>query len=130
MCDELYFIRKHGKVVPHVKTFYEFNVSEETAEGCLYFDGYYYVNDGRTVTEYEPQHTLPLELVMIYEKNIYHICVYDRILVKDTSVTSKICDSDDEEMEVCFYPTAEQKIHFKILKVYGKDDIVPPGLID
>ena len=130
MCDELYFIRAHGKVVPHVKTLYVCQISEETNEGCLHFDGYYYVNDGRTVTEYEPQHTLPLELVMCLEGTVYHICVYDRILVKDTSVSSKICDEDGEEMDVCFYPTAEQKIHFRILKAYGKGDVVPPGLLE
>ena len=130
MCDDLYFIRKHGKVVPYVKTLYACQLSTQTNEGCLHIDGYYYVNDGRTVSEYDAQHTLPLELVMIYEKIVYHICVYDRILLKDTSVTSKIYDEEGEEMDVCFYPTAEQTIHFRILKAYGKDDIVPPEVVE
>ena len=101
--------------IPFIKNLIAYEISGN--EGYVHFDGKYHVNDGHS----EPEHKkyLPQILDMYVfssERRRYEVEVYDRIEIIDTSVTSTIEDEDGVPMHVCFSPTMEQKIFFRILR--------------
>jgi hypothetical protein len=99
-------------------------------EGTITFDGYYYVSDEefpiRTFYNTTLREEKPYEEEMTKEggrakyRNIedvyYEIEIYDRQKMVDTSKTSEIDDEDGKPMRVCFFPTCEQKISFRVIK--------------
>jgi len=117
--------------VPYVSKVISYDLSG--SEGCIHFNGYYYVNDSHGNDTYHV--SLPQTLYIVtsralsdpiytdlsggvqrvhyegYEQHFYSIEIYDRIEVDDTS-------SYDEQdgMRVCYFPTMEQKLYFHVLK--------------
>lgn len=52
----------------------------------------------------------------ILEKHFWKILVYKREKLRNTDVISTVTDDDGEEMNICFFPTDEQRIYFQILQ--------------
>jgi hypothetical protein len=105
----------------------------EGQEGSITFDGYYYVLNeefpvrtfyNTTLREAEPYEVGKTAEGGTYEnyKNIeddyYEIEIYDRQKVVDTSRISEVEDEDGSLMRVCFFPTHEQKIQFRVIKKF------------
>lgn len=119
---------------PYIQELIEYNISE--GGGYIHYDGYYYVNneefpkrlffittlrdeipyeEKRTDTDYSCKYK-------IIEEDFYEIEIYDRIKIKNTSEFSEMEDEDGSTMRVCFYPTDEQKIMFKIINKFDNYD--------
>jgi hypothetical protein len=98
-------------------------------EGTIYFNGYYYVLNEEfpirmffSTVLYEDE---PYEVTQngsdtykrykVLEKKFYEVEVYDREKLKDTSEFGEMEDEDGSRMRVCFFPTHEQKIYFKVI---------------
>ena len=111
-------------------------------EGSLFFDGYYYVEDSKPVSEEVARYHdwLPqvLDLYVkvrelepykkevdergfvrhihnIIEEHLFTIEIYKRVIHDSTDVISQVEDEDGEEMNVCFFPTNKQTIYFRVL---------------
>jgi hypothetical protein len=52
----------------------------------------------------------------VLEENLYLIEIYRRKIVECTDQISTIEDEDGEEMKVCFFPTARQRLYFRVLE--------------
>ena len=113
---------------PYINKVIDYNVSE--GKGYIYFDGYSYVLNEEfpihmffTTVLYEDE---PYEVIKngnsqtkryrISEKKYYEVEIYDREKLKDTSEYGEMEDEDGSMMKVCFFPTHEQKIYFKVIK--------------
>ena len=121
-------------------------------EGTIEFNGYYYVNDPsddepKDEWTYHRRYseTLPTILLMyvyvmdgeakpvpgepgsfrqeIISADHYLVQVYKRDIIQNTDVISTIEDEDGSEMNVCFFPTDHQRLHFQILKVVKGNEI-------
>jgi hypothetical protein len=105
-------------------------------EGSITFDGYYYVSDEefpiRTFYNTTLREEKPYEEKMTDEgyvakySNIediyYEIEIYERQKTTDTSKISEINDEDGKPMRVCFFPTCEQKIKFRVIRRFESFD--------
>jgi hypothetical protein len=124
---------------PHIKELIKY--VNDGSEGYLHFDGYYYVYDGsedeytKSRSEYA-ENLLPKRLLMdviVQETEPYHVFCggswfrtvsheqyevefYRREKLNCTDVISEIEDDDGEPMHVCFFPTDEQKLYFRVIK--------------
>jgi len=97
-------------------------------EGSIYFNGYYYIEDGppshntrydkwlpRTVTMGVGKED-PLNNYNILDYKEYVIEIYKRVIHESTDIISEIED-DGERMSVCFFPTNKQTIYFRVLSL-------------
>jgi hypothetical protein len=128
-----HFFSKDGRD-PYIQQLIDYKITE--TEGCIHFDGYYYV-----LNEEFPVRTMfntTLRAEKPYEEGEtengryakykneedkwYEIEIYDRHKIEDTSTISEIDDEDGLPMRVCFFPTYEQKIMFKIIKRFETFD--------
>ncbi len=103
--------------------------------GTFTFNGYYrvenhpppYPEDEQLEVYNRPYrhvHYLPQTLCMYVKSNTtteehyYVVEIYKREIHKNTNSYSTINDEDGSEMHVCFFPTDEQTLHFKILETW------------
>ena len=112
---------------PSVQRLIEFNVKE----GFIHFDGYYYVMNeefpkrmffNTSVREEKPYEEKQTEYGYEYkyrtvEDKFYEVEIYDRVKVESTSSYDEV-DEDGEKMQICYFPTHEQKIYFKVLNEF------------
>jgi hypothetical protein len=120
---------------PYIRRLIDYQISD--TEGSIAFDGYYYVLNeefpiktmyNTTLREEKPYEEGTTEEGGTYAKykNVedkwYEIEIYDRQKVKDTSKFSEVDDEDGESMRVCFFPTYEQKIMFRVIKNFETFD--------
>ena len=116
---------------PYIQKLLEYTISE--TEGIFHFDGYYYV-----MNEEFPKHIFfntnvrdaePYEEEVsskghqakykILENNFYEIEIYDREKLKNTSSYDETEDEDGSKMRICYFPTHEQKIYFKVITTFN-----------
>ena len=119
---------------PYIDEVIDYNVSED--KGYLYFNGYYYVLNEEfpirmffSTVLYEDE---PYEVTQngsdtykrykVLEKKFYEVEVYDREKLKDTSEFGEMEDENGSMMRVCFFPTHEQKIYFRVIKEFETFD--------
>jgi hypothetical protein len=111
---------------PYVQELLGLSINPITMEGVIHFNGYYYVEDI----------DLPQKLRMTYR----HTAGPDREVVEylyadveverrekgePTDSYSTIDDGDGEEMNICFFPTAIQRLYFRVLEIF--EDVRLPG---
>jgi hypothetical protein len=115
---------------PYVEHLIDFNISE--LAGYIHFNGYYYVMNeefpkriffNTTVTEEKPYEEKQAEYGYEYkyrtiEDKFYEVEIYDRVKIKNTSSYDEVEEEDGSKMSICYFPTHEQKIHFKVLKEF------------
>ena len=142
MYDSRHFrFYSNGKREPYIEKLISFNINKSTNEGFIHFNGHYYVDDSEFpiimpfIIQLHEDISTKKEIISdstthyifrIVETSFYHVEFYKRETIEDTSVTSVtsvIEDEDGEEMNVCFYPTAEQKIYFRVLKEFDDDKL-------
>ena len=133
----------NGKRDPYIQKLIDFNVDKNTKEGYIQFNGYYYTEDSEFPVDIHfitqlhedkpsrkdilPDGTIQYTFETL-ETSFYHVQFYKRETIMDTSVVSTIEDEDGEEMNICFFPTAEQKIYFRVLKEFDNDKAFYTGM--
>ena len=118
---------------PYVEYLIDFQVSE--TEGFIHFDGYYYVMNEelpkrlffnttvREDTPYEEKETMygyECKYKTVEDK-FYEVEIYDRVKIENTSEYDEV-DEDGHKMKICYFPTNEQKILFKIIREFDNFD--------
>ncbi len=126
MADIHFTSRTEDNCVPYVQEILEFTINKDDMTGVLQFNGHYYV----------PDEELPRAARLVYtrrEEEPYevkegwmkyrHAEIFDaeveiiqREKIKNTNHYS-LEECDGEELNICFFPTDIQKIHFKILEI-------------
>lgn len=135
--------QQYGKdVILFIQTFYKYHAT--STEGYIEFDGYLYWNIGE---EQEFPRTLTRALLTVAEIakegvynsvtgsthhellacHIYEVEFTRRVLIKNTNSYSTIEEEDGSEMNVCFFPTEHQVLHFRILQDIPKGAPLPLG---
>lgn len=114
---------------PYVQKLIEFNISD--TEGFIHFDGYYYVLNeefpkriffNTTVREEKPYEEEIRDnghhaKYRIMEDMFYEVEVYDREKIVNTSSYDEV-DEDGSKMRICYFPTYEQKIKFRVINKF------------
>jgi hypothetical protein len=114
---------------PYIQQLIEFNINEK--EGYIHFDGYYYVMNeefpkrvffNTTVREEKPYEEKETEYgyeckYKTVEDKFYEVEIYDRIKIINTSSYDEV-DEDGSKMRICYFPTHEQKIYFKVINEF------------
>jgi hypothetical protein len=115
---------------PYIQRLIEFQVSE--TDGYIHFDGYYYVMNeefpkrvffNTTVREDKPYEEKQTEYgyeckYRTVEDKFYEVEIYDRVKIENTSSYDEMEQEDGSKMRICYFPTHEQKIFFKILNTF------------
>ena len=112
---------------PYIMNLIDFKISE--IEGHLHFNGYYYVSNKEfpkriffvtTVREDKPYKIEDkCNMYNIIEYKMYEVEIYNREKMKNTSSYDEI-DEDECKMKICYFPTHEQKILFKVIQSFNK----------
>jgi hypothetical protein len=119
---------------PYVQKLIQFNIFDN--EGFIHFDGYYYVMNeefptrvffNTTVREDKPYEEETREdghhaKYKIIEDDFYEIEIYDRIKIENTSSYDEVDEEDGSKMRICYFPTYEQKIFFKVINKFDNFD--------
>jgi hypothetical protein len=118
---------------PYIQQLIEFKITE--SESYIHFNGYYYVMNeefpkriffNTIVREKEPYE----EEKTIYgyeykyktiEDKFFEIEIYDRVKIKNTSSYDEV-DEDGHKINICYFPTHEQKIYFKVINEFNNFD--------
>lgn len=111
---------------PYIEELIEYNISE--TEGLLHFDGHYYVQMEELpvrcffntfIREKEPfkveDNTCSYRLL---DEEFYEIEIYDIEKLVNTSSYDEVEDEDGSKMRICYFPSHEQKIKFKIINKF------------
>ena len=108
----------NNRTLPQIDSLIEFS------DGCIHFDGYYYMLD----------EDLPIRIYMtikkntIYKSNIvcqdvkdkfYEIEIYNIVIIKNNHKFTEIKKRDGSVLKICFSPKSEQKIYFRIIKEFN-----------
>lgn len=118
---------------PYIEKLLEFVVSE--TEGYIHFDGYYYVLNeefpkrlffNTTVREKEPYEEKIIDNAThskfrVLEDLFYEVEVYDRHKLKSTCSYDEV-EEDGEKMRICYFPTHEQKLFFRVKNKFDNFD--------
>ena len=102
------FFTKKSK--PYIPKFIAYDLSG--SEGCIHFDGYYY-NTFPQKFYMEVYHDLSGNQSSKY----YYVEFYKREEIHDTSTYDEV-DEEGEKMRICYFPTMEQKLYFRVLIVF------------
>jgi hypothetical protein len=116
---------------PYIMRVIDYQISD--TEGSILFDGHYYVLNeefpikttyNMTLREKEPYEEGTTEngtyaKYRNIEDKWYEIEIYDRVKIEDTSKISEVEDDDGSPMRVCFFPTHEQKIMFRVINSFN-----------
>jgi hypothetical protein len=115
---------------PYIQKLIEFSISE--TEGYIHFDGYYYVLNeefpkrvffNTRVREEKPYEEETREdgyhaKYRMLEDLFYEIEIYDRIKIENTSSYDEVEEDDGSKMRICYFPTYEQKIYFRVINKF------------
>lgn len=103
---------------PYIDKLIDYKISE--TEGYIHFDGYYYV-----MNEEFPKRIFFNTSVLqtdneykVIEDKFYEVEIYDREKMKNTSSYDEV-EEDGSKMRICYFPTHEQKIIFKIIQSFN-----------
>jgi hypothetical protein len=116
---------------PYVQHLIDFYINEK--EGYIHFDGYYYVMNeefpkriffNTTVREEKPYEEKETEngyecKYRVIEDKFYEVEIYDRIKMVNTSSYDEV-DEDGSKMRICYFPTHEQKILFRVINSFHR----------
>lgn len=110
---------------PYIGQLIDFKISE--IDGHIHFDGYYYVLNEEfpkriffvtTVREDKPYKIEDkCNIYNIIEYKMYEVEIYDRVKFENTSSYDEV-DEDGLKMRICYFPTCEQKILFKVIQLF------------
>ncbi len=114
---------------PYVQHLIDFQINDK--EGFIHFDGYYYVMNeefpkhiffNTTVREEKPYEEKQTEYgyeckYRTIEDSFYEVEIYDRVKIENTSSYDEV-DEDGQKMRICYFPTHEQKIFFKVINTF------------
>jgi hypothetical protein len=114
---------------PYIQHLIDFQIND--LEGYIHFNGYYYVMNeefpkrvffNTTVREDKPYEEKQTEYGCEYkyrtvEDSFYEVEIYDRIKMENTSSYDEV-DEDGHKMRICYFPTHEQKIFFKVINTF------------
>jgi hypothetical protein len=132
--DELrrfeFFSKEHRD--PYIKTLIDFTIND--TEGSIHFDGYYYVMNEEfpkrvffitTLRDEKPYEEETTDKsysckYKIVEEKYYEVEIYDRIEIENTSSYDEVEEEDGSKMRICYFPTHEQKILFKLVNNFSK----------
>jgi hypothetical protein len=123
----------HDEPILFIDRDYPTSYNCDNHEGTFTFNGYYYVEnhpppyvEDMKLKSYERpfrySHYLPKTLGLYIKSNTtseehyYVVEIYKMTLHENTNKYSTINDDDDSEIHVCFFPTHNQTVHFKILE--------------
>lgn len=127
-----FFTKDHRD--PYIHDLIEYNISE--TDGFIHFDGYYYVLNeefpqrvffNTRVREEKPYEEETTEegyraKYKIVEDLFYEIEIYDRVKIENTSSYDEVEEEDGSKMRICYFPTYEQKIFFKVINKFETFD--------
>lgn len=119
---------------PYIQHLIDFCIFDN--EGYIHFDGYYYVMNeefptrvffNTTVREEKPYEEKQTEYgyeckYRTIEDEFYEIEVYDRVKIENTSSYDEVEEDDGSKMRICYFPTYEQKIFFKVINKFETFD--------
>ena len=99
------------KPKPYISTCIGYNLSG--FEGCIHFDGYYYNNEFPQKFYMEVYHDLSGNQSSKY----YYVEFYKKEEIHDTRTYDEV-DEDGKKARICYFPTMEQKLYFRILTTF------------
>jgi hypothetical protein len=120
---------------PYIQEVFDYTINDQT--GVIHFDGYYYVENEefprRTfyvtqLVESEPYQSevneqgLVVNSYKTLEEKFYEIEIFDRVKLKNTNEYDEVEEEDGHKMRICYFPTDEQKIYFKVIQEFQKVD--------
>ena len=115
---------------PHVRRLIDYELTVDG--GHITFDGYYYIDDSefpKTVEMYfSKQEPEPYKVVNggHYYRHEFDMVATVELMERETGrITDRISkelDEDGEEMNVCFFPTKIQRIHFRVLELHKLEE--------
>lgn len=126
-----FFDKRHRR--PYIEYLLDYDITGNS--GCIHFGGYYYVMDEEfptriffitTLYEDEPYEIKETKYgeekkYRTIETKYYEVDIYKREILKNTSEYDEV-DEDGGKMKICYFPTHEQKIYFKIINEYSSSD--------
>jgi hypothetical protein len=114
---------------PYIEELFEYNVSD--TEGLIHFNGHYYVQMEELpvrcffntyVREEKPYNVEGnSSSYRILEEDFYEVEIYDIEKIVNTSSYDEVDDEDGSKMKICYFPSHEQKIKFKIINKFNSD---------
>lgn len=115
---------------PYVRNLLDYEVTPDG--GHVTFDGYYYVEDSELPTVHELYFSKRQPEPYKVDGNTYHyhfdfhmeatVEIMERETGRITDQISKETDSDGEEMNICFFPTKIQRLHFRVIKLHRLEE--------
>ena len=113
---------KDAHVVPYIRDQKSIEYICDGKKGSILFNGYYYIQHQQLPTKAIMQVRRGEEdgdgdIIKASEEHFYIIEIYDRDIYESTNETSKIDDDHGGFMNVCFFPTNRQRLHFRILSI-------------
>jgi hypothetical protein len=80
-----------------------------------------------TATEGKPHPERPsVTTYAMIDEGLLLIEFTRREIINNTDSYGPVQDEDGSEMNICFFPTDHQRLHFKILQKLEKSDPLPP----
>jgi hypothetical protein len=139
---ELDFFNK-TMLTPYIQELISYDLSG--TEGCIHFNGYYYVINAEEhdpLYYRDPSSILPQKMYMLFKKHskepcriedvsggwkraryemeeerFYYIECHKKVELENTSVYGPVLEENGVILNVCFFPTARQRLYFRVLKV-------------
>jgi hypothetical protein len=113
---------EESRIITYAETIYQY--TNDGINGSIEFNGYIYYNIGEE-TKYGKQLDKALLIIDDVNISILEVEFVKRELIKKTDEYSLVDDEDFGEMNVCFFPTDHQRVHFKVIREIKKDDPIP-----
>ena len=115
---------------PYVRNLLDYELTRDG--GHITFDGYYYIEDSELPTVHEMYFSKRQPEPYRVDGNTYHyhfdfhmaatIEIMERETGRITDRISKEVDEDGEEMNVCFFPTKIQRLHFRVIELHRLEE--------
>ncbi len=113
---------EESRIITYAQTIYEY--INDGKNGSIEFNGYIYYNIGDE-TKYGKQLDKALLIIDDITVDIFQVEFVKRDIIKKTDKLSLVDDEDFGEMNVCFFPTDHQRVHFKVINEIKKGDPIP-----
>lgn len=117
---------------PYIEQLIEYTISDIEKEGIIQFDGYYYIEDDELpirsflMTYLREEKPYKIEgnsnWYRTLEEKFYEIEIYSREKIVNTSSYDEVDEEDGSKMKICYFPTHEQKIKFRIIDILDDYD--------
>jgi hypothetical protein len=112
---------------PYIQELFEYKISE--TEGSIHFDGHFYVQTEELpfrsffntfVREKEPFKVEGNSCsYRLLEEEWYEVDIYDVEKIVNTSSYDEVEEEDGSKMRICYFPSHEQKIKFRIINKFN-----------